>query len=152
MLQNANLAIQTDPYNSSESTISPEELIPDTNGVLDSIQRMSGSLGEFLRDLFTLPPRSKSGRTQKHAQMVSKFLHGWSKVKAEGIVELMYAHHDSARRPARNTVSDSQLSMFVVDEVVKFIGCCGFGASQEYLDFVPIIYEYDWTAILRILI
>jgi len=60
------------------------------------MQKVSGSLGEFLQELFWHPSignkEKGSVQSQKHSQMVAKFLQGRSKVKAEEIVDLIYNH------------------------------------------------------------
>jgi len=86
------------------------------NYVLDNAQKVSGSLGEFLHDVFSVPPHKKPGRSQKHAQMVSRFLQGQSAVKAEEIVELMYEHHDSAPKAARETAKRPASDAICPDE------------------------------------
>jgi hypothetical protein len=103
MTHYTHISVQTEPSEDSEELIAPDQREPDMNFVLDNAQKVSGSLGEFLRDVFSVPPRKEPGRSQKHAQMVSRFLQGRSAVKAEEIVELMYEHHDSAPKAARET-------------------------------------------------
>jgi hypothetical protein len=46
-------AVQTEP---PDDPLAVENQVPDMNHVLDNAQKVSGSLGEFLRDLFKVPP------------------------------------------------------------------------------------------------
>jgi len=75
MSSHINSAIQTSPA--------------DTDTVLLDMQKLSGSLGEFLQELFRHPSSGNKDKgsvwSQKHSQMVAKFFQGWSKVKAEEI-------------------------------------------------------------------
>ena len=43
---------------------------PDMDTVLTNVQKLSGSLGVFLLNLFKVPSHKEPGRSQKHAQMV----------------------------------------------------------------------------------
>ena len=78
-------AIQTSPAN--------------MDTILSDMQHVSGSLGEFLRDLFQHPHKSNKdkgpARSQRHIQMVLKFLQGRSGIKAEEIVDLIYNHPEA---------------------------------------------------------
>jgi len=93
MAHHVDRAVQTDT-SSAEQQLSNTD--PNMDYALESMQKVSGSLGEFLRDLFNVPHRTESGRSQKHAQMVSRFLKGQSKVQAEEIVDLIYEHKDAS--------------------------------------------------------
>src|ERR1700677_1623768 len=104
MTHHINKSVQTEPSEDSAEPIAPDQREPDMHYVLDNAQKVSGSLGEFLCDVFTVPHRKEPGRSQKHAQMVSRFLQGRSAVKVEEIVELMHEHHDSAPKAARETM------------------------------------------------
>ena len=77
--------------------------------VLLDMQKLSGSLGEFLQELFQHPSSGNkdkgSVQSQKHSQMVAKFLQGWSKVKAEEIVDLIYNHPEAIPKTARSNAS-----------------------------------------------
>jgi hypothetical protein len=81
----------------------------DMDTVLLDMQKVSGSLGEFLQELFRHPSRGNkdkgSVRSQKHSQMVVKFLQGRSKVKAEEIVDLIYNHPEAVPKTARSNAS-----------------------------------------------
>jgi hypothetical protein len=46
-------AVQIEP---SDDLPAPENQVPDMNHVLENAQKLSGSPGEFLRDLFNVPP------------------------------------------------------------------------------------------------
>jgi hypothetical protein len=81
----------------------------DMDTVLLDMQKISGSLGEFLQELFRHPSRGNkdkgSVQSQKHSQMVAKFLQGRSKVKAEEIVDLIYNHPKVILKAARSNAS-----------------------------------------------
>jgi len=89
---------------------------PDMDTVLTNVQKLSGSLGVFLLNLFKVPSRKEPGRSQKHAQMVSKFLQGRSTVNADDIVQLMYEHHDSVPKAARSTAARPASAVIRPDE------------------------------------
>ena len=80
---------------------------PDMDSILSDMQKYSGSLGEFLVAVFWHPPKGSKGkgpgRTQKQAQMVSKYLHGKTSVKAEDLINLIYNHPDARPIQAQST-------------------------------------------------
>jgi hypothetical protein len=76
---------------------------------MDSIlldpQRVSGSLGEFLQDLFQYPSKGRNKgpeRSQRHTQVVAKFLQGRTNLKAEDIVDLIYRHPEAVPKAAQS--------------------------------------------------
>ena len=81
----------------------------DMDTVLSDMQRVSGSPGEFLQELFQHPSKGNKNkplvRSQKHSQMVAKFLQGRSKVKAEEIVDLIYNHPEAVPKDAWSNAS-----------------------------------------------
>jgi hypothetical protein len=77
----------------------------DMDSILLDPQRVSGSLGEFLRDLFQYPSKGRNmgpERSQRHTQMVAKFLQGRTNLKAEDIVDLIYRHPEAVPKAARS--------------------------------------------------
>jgi hypothetical protein len=79
-----------------------------------------GFHGTFLAVLLRSPkPQTQQGNLQTHVQMVSAFLRGSQKVKAQDIAELMYSHRLSApiavrksdNRPASDVVRPAQEPM-----------------------------------------
>jgi hypothetical protein len=72
MTQNINSMTQSMP-SYFDSAI--QKSLADMDTILSDMQKVSGSLGKFLQDLFQHPSKGL-GWSQKHAQMVSKFLNG----------------------------------------------------------------------------
>src|ERR1700683_249093 len=80
----------------------------DLEAVLKLIQNKNWTLGAFLQDLFTTPKvQQKDGNPQTQTQMVSIFLQGRSKVKAQDIVEMMYASRYSTPKAVRQSAHRS---------------------------------------------
>ena len=81
----------------------------DMNSILSDIQQVSASLGDFLQDLFRHPYKGNKTkgppRGQRRTQMISKFLQGRTKVKAEDIVDLIYNHPEAVPKAARSNTS-----------------------------------------------
>jgi hypothetical protein len=78
----------------------------DIEEVLRLIQQKKWTLGAFLEDLFTIPEmKKKDGNPQTQTQMVSIFLQGQSKVKAQDIAELMHTSWYSAPKAIRDSVN-----------------------------------------------
>lgn len=75
-------------------------------------RRFAGALGEFLRDLFNVLRRTglDSGRSQKHAQMVSR-LKGQSKVKADERDSFPKAIRSTSERPASAIIRPDEKPM-----------------------------------------
>ena len=77
----------------------------DMDTVLLDMQKISGSLGE----LFWHPSKGNKDKgsvwSQKHSQMVAKFLQGQSKVKAKEIVDLIYNHPEAIPKAAHSNAS-----------------------------------------------
>ncbi|KZT10719.1 uncharacterized protein LAESUDRAFT_721086 [Laetiporus sulphureus 93-53] len=72
--------------------------------ILGEVQRCGWTIGSFLLDLFTLPPRSRKDKdiapvSQLRIQMVSRFSHGETSMKAH--------HHAYFRHFARPLPSRS---------------------------------------------
>ena len=72
--------------------------------ILSDMQQFSGSLGEFLQDLFRHPHKGNKDKgpacSQRHIQMVSKLLQGQSGIKVEEIVNLIYNHPKAVPKAA----------------------------------------------------
>jgi hypothetical protein len=88
---------------STQTDVTEQDADMDT--VLNSVQKLSCSLGVFLHDLFKVPTPKEPGRTPKHAQIVSRILQGRTNVNADDVVKLMYEHHDSTPKAARTTAT-----------------------------------------------
>lgn len=104
MLQDDDIESPPGPIYINSETQTP---LPDMDSILSDVQKFSGSLGDFLVTVFQHPPKGSKGkgpgRTQKQAQMVSKFLRGKSDIKAEDLVDLIYNHPDARPKEARST-------------------------------------------------
>jgi hypothetical protein len=75
----------------------------DMDSILLDPRRVSGSLGEFLRDLFQYPSKGRNKGpewSQRHTQMVAKFLQGRTNLKAEDLVDLIYRHPEAVPKAA----------------------------------------------------
>jgi len=65
-------------------------------------------ISEEFQDLFTTPKvQQKDGNPQTQTQMVSIFLQGRSKVKGQGVVEMMYASRYSTPKAVRQSANRS---------------------------------------------
>ena len=108
----------------------------DMDTVLLDMQKVSGSLGEFLQELFRHPSRGNkdkgSVRSQKHSQMVVKFLQGRSKVKAEEIVDLIYNHPEAVPKTARSNASRLRRlrsrGLPLIDKAMRDLPLCTAGS------------------------
>ena len=99
-------AIQTSPAN--------------MDTILSDMQHVSGSLGQFLRDLFRHPHKGNKyngpARSQRHTQMVSKFLQGRSGIRTEEIVDLIYNHPEAVPKAARSNASRPASAVYRPDK------------------------------------
>jgi hypothetical protein len=81
----------------------------DMDTVLLDMQKLFGSLGEFLQELFRHPSKGNKDkglvRSHKHSQMVVKFSQGRSKVKAKEIVDLIYNHPEAVPKTAQSNAT-----------------------------------------------
>lgn len=67
--------------------------------ILACLSRHRYSIGDFLEEFFTIPPRGEANRTL--SQMASKFLDGSSTVRAPRILDLMYNSRYSVPKETR---------------------------------------------------
>jgi hypothetical protein len=103
--------------------------------ILSDMQQFSGSLGEFLQDLFRHPHKGNKDKgpacSQRHTQMVSKFLQGRSGIKLQGgrnSEAVPKAARSNASRPAsavhrpnKETMARWQIKEWAVRLVKKVI-------------------------------
>jgi hypothetical protein len=108
----------TQPMTYIDSAIQTSPANMDT--ILSDMQHVSGSLGQFLQDLFRHPHKGNKyngpARSQRHTQMVSKFLQGRSGIKTEEIVDLIYNHPEAVPKAARSNASRPASAVYLPDK------------------------------------
>ena len=113
--------------------------IPDYNKtafdkLLRGIKTTGFNIGTFLAVLLRSPkPQTQQGNSQTHIQMVSAFLRGSQKVKAQDIAELMYSQI-TLMHLVKNNNASTRTKPAVLSEYLELVGPKGL--RQEGNDLV----------------
>jgi len=113
--------------------------IPDYNKtafdkLLRGIKTAGFNIGTFLAVLLRSPkPQTQQGNSQTHIQMVSAFLRGSQKVKAQDIAELMYSQI-TLMHLVKNNNASTRTKPAVLSEYLELVGPKGL--RQEGNDLV----------------
>lgn len=106
-------------FHANEPTPPPPSKNDRIDEALEKISETSGTLGNFLYDLFHYIPRGQHPRnSDKQKNVVSAFLGGRTKIKAEQIVGMMHDHpHSKPKKPRKK--KDQDASVPVVEPTSK---------------------------------
>jgi hypothetical protein len=104
--------------------------------LLRGIKTAGFNIGTFLAVLLRSPkPQTQQGNSQTHIQMVSAFLRGSQKVKAQDIAELMYSQITAPlMHLVKNNNASTRTKPAVLSEYLELVGPKGL--RQEGNDLV----------------